>query len=436
MTNFEKKVFYYIKNNNLISSNKVLLAFSYGIDSRALLNVLLALKYEVILLHVNHKVRKESEIEEKETLELAKKYNLKCYIKHLEKQDQNFEDFARRERYNFFKEVAKQENTNILLTAHHKDDNLETIILRLITGSNLYGYAGIHNKVTKDSLTIVRPFLCVTKDEIKAYQKEIGFTYFEDSTNEENDHMRNRIRHNIIPLLKEENSSVLDKSISFSNQLNEAFDYIRTKSIDYLTSNNFAISNSTFKELDAAQRHDIICLLLEHFKIDRNTNIIYKLDSIILANKPQVEFKLSDNFVFYKRYDKSYIEKEKTQNLSNLIKLNYQDNIVFNNFNFYFSKEKPLNNEFWIKLCYNDLEFPLTIRTRINGDFIVLSKGKKKIKDLFIDKKINIDKRNSLPLIINNGNILWIPSVAKSELIRKNLENGDIYLVAKEIKNA
>ncbi len=434
MNNFEKKVYYYIKNNNLITKNKVLLAFSYGIDSRALLNVLLSLHYEVVLLHVNHKVRIESEIEEEETLKLAKKYNLKCYIKHLEKHEANFEDFARRERYNFFKEVSMLENTNILLTAHHKDDNLETILLRLITGSNVYGYAGIHNIVNRNGLLIVRPFLCVSKDEIKKYQKEMNFTYFEDSTNSENTHLRNKIRNNIIPLLKEENCAVLDKAEDFSNQLSEYFSFVRDESLDYLTKNNYKINNTSFVSLKDALRHDILCLILEHYKISRNQNVIYKLDNIIKSDKPQLSLLLNKDYIFYKRYDKSYITKREKENIELKTLLNFNDNIIFNNFNLYFSKEEPLKNEFYIKLCYNNLEFPLTIRTRKNGDFINLSKGKKKIKDLFIDKKIDIDTRNSIPLVINKDNIIWIPGIARSEITRSDLTSGDIYLIAKEIK--
>ena len=159
------KVKEYIKTNNLINDNqKVILAFSYGIDSRVLLDILTKLGYEVIVAHVNHKVRKESDLEELETIKLCESLNIKYYIKHLTPEDKNFEDYARKERYNFFKDVAAKSDTNILITAHHKDDNLETILLKLMTGSNLYGYSGIHNCVIKDGLKIIRPFLCASKD--------------------------------------------------------------------------------------------------------------------------------------------------------------------------------------------------------------------------------------------------------------------------------
>lgn len=436
MDKFEQKVFNYIKDNNLINSTKVMLAFSYGVDSRALLEVLLNLKYDVVLVHVNHKVRIESEKEEVETLNLAKSLNLKCYIKHLELKNNNFEDFARRERYNFFKEVARKENTNILLTAHHKDDNLETIILKLINGSNLYGYAGIHNLVYKDNLVISRPFLCVSKNEIREYQKEKGFLYFEDATNSEDFHLRNRIRHHVIPLLKSENPSVLDKAIAYSDQLSTSFDFIRKQSINYLKNNGNKIKNIEFKELDKALRSDIICLLLEKYKINRNTNIINKIDQIILSNKPQASLELSSNYILKKSYDYSFIDLYKKEESFKEISLNFEDKVIFNDFQIYFSKEKPLTNEFYIKLCYNDLEFPLKIRTRLNGDFIKLSGGTKKVKDLFIDKKIDTRTRDRLPLIINKGEIIWIPSVSRSNLCKDGLKNGDIYLYAKEIKNA
>jgi len=428
MDKLELKVKNYIINNNLISNNKLILAFSYGIDSRCLLNVLVNLGYEVIIAHVNHKVRKESDDEEKATIELAKKLNLKYYIKHLSLTNKNFEDNARSERYDFFKEIALKENTNILVTAHHLDDNLETILLRLITGSNLYGYAGIHNKVIKNGLCIVRPFLCTSKDEIKEYQHSNSIEYYEDYTNHLNDHKRNRIRNNIIPLLKSEDPNIVYKAMDYSNILSSSFDYIRQKSISLYNKWGKQIDVLEYSKQDMALRHDIICYMLEQHKLNRNNNLIKTIDSSIMSNKAQFDIVIENNNLFVKRYNYCNIQTKKDK-FEQEFKLNLGEKINFLNHTIYFTKDKPDLCENYIKLCYNKLKLPLIIRTRKNGDYITLSSGKKKVKDLFIDKKIPRELRDELPMVISDNDILWIPTVIRSNLVKDDLESGDIYLI-------
>ena len=432
MDNLLNKVKEYIKTNNLINDNqKVILAFSYGIDSRVLLDILTKLGYEVIVAHVNHKVRKESDLEELETIKLCESLNIKYYIKHLTPEDKNFEDYARKERYNFFKDVAAKSDTNILITAHHKDDNLETILLKLMTGSNLYGYSGIHNCVIKDGLKIIRPFLCASKDEIKEYQAKNNLLYFEDYTNFETIHMRNKIRNKVIPLLKEINSSILDKASEYSEIAFETFNYIRHLSKDYLDKHNNQIEISSFKKLDIAIQKDIICMMLENLKLNRNFKLINSILNMITNSKSQQEINISESFLFVKRYNIAYINK-KIDKIELDKTINLGETLTFFNHKIYFTKDKPNSWQNYIKLCYNKVKLPLRIRTRINGDIIELSSGKKKVKDLLIDKKIPIEIRNTLPMVINDKDIIWIPSVAKSALIKDDLVDGDIYLIDEE----
>ena len=428
MNKLEAKVKNYISSNKLINGKKVILAFSYGVDSRSLFNVLINLKIDFVVCHVNHKKRKESDIEEKETKLLCQKYNIPCYVKTLVPQNENFENYARKERYKFFNEISKIENTNILVTAHHKDDNLETILLKLMTGSNMYGYAGIHNISYHDNLTIIRPFLCLSKDEIYEYAKENNLKYFEDYTNKENEAKRNRIRNLIIPLLKKESNDILDKAYDFSDILCTSFAYIRKQAIEYYNKWNDKIDNLEYKNLDIALRKDILCYTLEQKHINRSKSLIDNIDNIIISSAPQKELKLENNMFFFKRYDISYIDlKTKTEPLS--FKLNLNDKINFFNHTIYFTNKEPNSNVFYIKLCYNEIKLPLSIRTRNNGDKISLSSGNKKIKDLFIDKKIVKENRDKTPLILEGDEIIWIPGVAKSLKIKNYLEHHDIYLV-------
>lgn len=425
------KVKNYIKTKNLINNNKVVLAFSYGVDSRVLLDILLKLNYEVVLAHVNHGVREESKLEEDETYKLAKKLNLAVYVKHLSLDNSNFEDSARDQRYNFFKEICLVENTNILVTAHHLDDNLETILLKYYQGSNLYGYSGIHPLVEKKGITIVRPLLCTTKDEIREYQKINKLLYFEDYTNSLNVQKRNRIRNIIIPKIKDEDSNILYKIKEYSEITSEAFNFIRKLSINYLNKWNNIIDLNEYINLDISLRKDIICLMLENNHINRSYKLICNIDKLLLNDKPQLEINLSNNFYFFKRYSKAYIGLLNNNSIET-VSLNLNDLVHFGSYSFYFTKELRNDMKNYIKLCYNTLKLPLTIRVRQNGDKIKLSSGTKKVKDIFIDKKIDKELRDKLPLIINNDEIIWIPSIIKSDNIKDALINGDIYLVMEE----
>lgn len=429
MDRLELKVKNYIINNKLNTLNKkIVLAFSYGVDSRVLLEILINLGYEVVLAHVNHGVREESKEEEAETLKLGKNYGLKVYVKHLNLDKSNFEDNARKARYSFFKEVCSKENTNVLALAHHLDDNLETILLKLYQGSNLYGYSGIQPKVEKQELEIIRPLMCTTKDEIREYQKEHNLLYFEDYTNSLNLQARNRIRNNILPLLKNEDKNILYKASEYSQMVIEAFNYIRKDSASYLEKHSNIIEISSYKALDIALRKDIICLMLENKHINRSNKLINFIDDKLISDKSELEITLSNNYFFFKRYNKAFIDIKRDIKIES-ITLDINEKKQFGNFIFYFSKNCPNNVKNYIKLCYNTINLPLKIRTRKNGDKIKLNAGFKKVKDLFIDKKIDKSLRDLVPLVMENDNIIWIPLVAKSSLIKEYLDKGDLYLI-------
>ena len=102
----------------------------------------------------------------------------------------------------------------------------------------------------------------------------------------------------------------------------------------------------------------------------------------------------------------------------------------------YFSKNEPLNNEKYIKLCYNDLKLPFSIRNRKEGDCIRMNYGNKKVSRILIDQKVEKDKRDTLPLIFDNsGNLLWIYNYAKNVDVINQKNIGDIFLVCEEVKN-
>ena len=424
-----QKVRNFIKEKEMFEDNaKIVLAFSFGVDSRVLLDILIKLGYNVVLAHVNHKHRLESEIEEQEVIKLAQNLNIPYYIMHLEEdRKENFHLQAHHARYHFFMDVAKKENTLYIATAHHQDDNAETIILNLCKGSNLYGYAGISPIVNKDGIKISRPLLALSKAEIKSYQERHNLKYFEDKSNSEDIFKRNRIRHHIIPVLKEENPNLLNSLMNYSTILKETFNYIRNLSIFYLNKWQNIIIVDEYKKLDSAIRHDILAYYLELFNKNRSFKLITDIDKLLMSNKSQGDYSLNDGFLFKKRYQKAYLEavKDKPKYYFELTPNNV---ISTKNMRFYFTKILPTSNANYIKLCYNDLVYPVILRSRQSGDKIHMPYGHKKVKDLLMDFHLPKEVRDEVLILENNGEILWIVGLAKSQKLL-SMKNGDIYLV-------
>jgi tRNA(Ile)-lysidine synthetase-like protein len=430
----EKRTLSFMQNNNLITNNFIVCAVSGGVDSVCLLHILYNLGFKVILAHVNHNKREESKYEAIAMNELANQLNIpyEYYSYHYDNDD-NFHNDAHIARYSFFRDVCNKYKTNVIATAHHLDDQIETILIKMINGSNLYGYGGISSMYEEAGIKIIRPLLHTNKDELYDYAKSNNIIYFEDKSNNEDEFLRNKIRHHVIPNLKDYSNDFYNKISQYSNQIKEAFNFIRSISIKYLNDNNDTIILDSFNNLDVAVKKDIISLMLEKYKISKNTRIIHQILDILNDSIGTSEISLDGNYRFVRNYNIARI-KEKTYDNYNCVKLQ-NDEIVYNNkFRIYFSKIKPNNNAKWIKLCYNSLELPFYIRPWKNGDEIKLQFGTKKLSRLFIDKKVPKDIRGEIPVITDkNNNILWVYGIAKSETIRNGRENGEIYLVCEEI---
>lgn len=409
----------------------VILALSGGIDSMVLFNYLINNNYNVVICHVNHGKREASQLEEKYIKEMCINLKVKCEISHFKTNNkQNFQDEAHTYRYNFFYDTAIKYNASYILTAHQANDLAETCLLRLITGSNLYGYGGISKEVNYKDIKIYRPLLNISRDSINEYARNNNVVYFEDESNATDDYLRNRIRHNILPLFIKENPNFLNSIYNYSLILKDSFNYIRNNTIKFLN-NKLEFKVSEFIVLDLALQKDIICYILENYNIKPSSSVIADLLNIIKSDKPQLNYNLKNNYIFSKRYDLIYVKKNDEISYEE-INLNIEEKKIFlGKYIFYLTKNLSLSNAKYLKLWYNETDLPLRIRTRLPGDFLNFKFGKKKVKDYFIDKKIIKEKRDTYPIILNNKNEI----IAIYDLI--NLSKGDkfIYLIC-EVKDA
>ena len=430
----EKRVLRFLKDNNININRPIVVAVSGGADSIALLNILYNLRYNIVIAHVNHHMRLQSEEEEQYIIKLANKLNIPYEILeyHFEGND-NFHNASHNARYKFFRSVCDKYNTNLIATAHHLDDQAETILMKLMEGSNLYGYGGISICNDDGNYQIIRPLLCVSKKELYNYCDLYDLKYYEDSSNHEDHYLRNRLRHHIIPLLKNECNDFYSKILEYSIQLKEAFNYIRNESKIFLDKYDNKIKLDEFKALDVALRKDIISLLLERYNIRKNNDIINDINNFLLDTNGTKSVILASNNKLIRSYDYAFISTNEKQIIEE-VTLNFDESIIYNNkYKFSITKNITSNGVKYIKLCYNKLVFPIHIRPRKNGDEIDSISGTKKLSRVFIDSKVSKEIRDLIPIITDNDdNILWVYDYIKSKDVFSQRDNADIYLVCEE----
>ena len=435
------------KLSKLLKNKTVIVSCSGGPDSMALLSIVNNIKdtnnVKVIVAHVNHKVRKESDEEAlmvekyaKDNSDIFELYEINEYHDKA-----NFHEDARKIRYAFLKDLKDKYNADYLLTAHHGDDLTETILMRITRGSNLKGYIGFKEESDWEGIKILRPLIRRAKKYLEEYDKENNIPYRIDKTNYSDDYTRNRYRNKIIPLLKEENENVNLKYLKLSEEINRYYEYVKEEALNSYNKiidkeNNIIISKLI--KLPKLQIECIISELIVKFQLEDylpiNDNLFSDMINTLSSRKTNSIINLPNNYVFGKEYDK-LIFKKITNNVEAIDYVLDKD-YSGETFDIFFTKEFDKSNN-TIALNSSEIKLPLKLRTKKDGDLIeVLNlKGKKKISDIFINAKINKDKRNSYPILVDSNDVvLWIPGVKKSKFAKEKNEKYDIILSCKEKK--
>lgn len=421
--------------NQIKQNETIIVACSGGPDSMALLSLFINQNIKVICAHVNHKLRKESEKEAQMVKAFCKENKIPFEYMEIKDYKGNTENYARKKRYQFFETLIKKHKASYLLTAHHGDDLTETILMRLIRGSSLKGYAGFQKITEKKAYKIYRPLIIKTKEEILNYVKENKIPYAIDKTNETDDYTRNRMRKYILPYLKKENKNVHLKFLKFNEKINETEKYFQTiieKNIKEIYKNKILNITKLTKEEPLIQKKIIEYILNDEYQsditkiTDKHINQILK---IINSSKPNQKIYLPNKKVFQKQYTKAFIKTENKEKTYNYI---LKDKVILpSNHKIEIIKNTTDTSNFVTKLNTKEIEMPLHIRTKQNGDKITL-KGlnkQKKLKDIFINEKIPQEKRNTWPVLTDSkGQIIWLPGLKKSKFDKSNSENYDIII--------
>lgn len=210
------------------TQDKVVVAVSTGVDSMVLLDLLQHLpsknRPQIIVAHMNHQLRKQSQLEERFIRQYCKRNDLKLAVAHWPQNlhpQTGVENAARQARYQFFREVMKDNQARILLTAHHQNDLAETMLMKMTRGGQLSQLVGIRDRRPFASGTLIRPLLPFSKQQLKKYALQHHLKWYEDKTNKDLNIQRNRFRHAIIPMLEEENPQLLSHLESYHQQLTD-----------------------------------------------------------------------------------------------------------------------------------------------------------------------------------------------------------------------
>ena len=427
--------------NTLKENDTVTLGLSGGPDSMCLLNLLLSLPFNlnIIALHINHNIRKSSDTEAEFVKEYCSEHGVTFeYIKFPKKSEN--EDFSENElrikRYNFFDEMTKKYNAKYLLTAHHGDDLIETILMRITRGSNLKGYSGFQIATLKETYTILKPLIYVTKDQIEKYLNKNNIPFVTDETNNTDIYTRNRYRHHVLPFLKEEEKNIHTKYLQFSLELQKYFNFV-DKQVEKEVNKRYvdnSLDINSYNELDEFIQTKIIEYILHRLYLNKDgivtnthlTNILLLINS----NKPNSEIYLPESVIVRKEYNKlSFITKDED---INDYKIEFKQEVTLsNNHTIKQIKESDNNSNFIIRLNSSELKLPLYIRNRRTGDKMIIKNmdNYKKIKDIFIDSKLTKSERISQPILVDSeDNILWLPGLKKSKFDKAITENYDIIL--------
>ncbi|MDD2504849.1 MAG: tRNA lysidine(34) synthetase TilS [Bacilli bacterium] len=431
-----KKVEQTIKNLNIIDEY-VVLACSYGPDSMLLLDLLKKEGFNIVVAHVNHKLRKESETEEEELKLYCKKNNLVFETMSIVNYPKgNVENNARIIRYNFFEKLLKKYDSKYLFTAHHGDDLVETVLMRLVRGSSFKGYGGFSMVTTNNNYQIIRPLIYINKEKILSYVKKNNIPHAIDHTNKENIYTRNRIRNNILPELKKENKNTHQKFLKFSELINSYEDYFfkETNSLyNRLYKNNKIDLNEFYLIDDIFKKRLLNKILFDFYKndidiiTDKHTELILKLTN---SEKTNSFITLPKKLRVIKFYNMLEFSRHNESSISYCHQLKKEISLELGKIKIVSNSNLDKSN-YLIRLNSKEIKLPIFIRTRKNGDKIQVKnlKGTKKVNDIFIDNKVSTKERDIYPIITDSTDqILWIPGLKKSKFDKQKEESYDIII--------
>ena len=402
------------KNFPSISVSKLIIAVSGGVDSIVLFHLCLKLKLNFFVAHCNFKLReKESDLDEKFVRDLSIKHNIKFYTKSFNTKklsnndNKSIQMVARELRYSWFEELSKELNVKHILTAHHLDDSLETFLINLSRGSGIDGLLGI----PKVNDTVFRPLLIFKKDEILSYAKENKITWREDSSNKKNEYLRNQIRLEVLPKLKEINPNLLENFSKSIDRLQQSKSIIKDKMDGLINDVSFTRDENIYFEINKIKQVSNIDAYL--YELLKKYNFTQWDDIRDLLDSQSGKQIISKTHKLLKDREHLILAKNsELENKSLLINKSSKE-VVVSAGKIKISVAKKISKQDLdvIYLDSDKLDFPLRVRSVLSGDYFYPfgMNGKKKVSKYLKDEKTSVfDKDKVLILETSKNKIIWV----------------------------
>ena len=437
----------YIKRNELIEKDdRILVAFSGGADSLALLSVLNELKESLGITigacHLNHMLRgEEAREDERFCRETAEKWGIPFYAKSEDagafskKHGVSIEVAGRELRYAFFKEIMVKERYGKCAVAHHQNDQAETILLNLLRGTGLNGLSGISAK--RDEF--IRPLLFLSKKEILLYLEEKNLRGREDLTNEENIYQRNKIRNELVPYLEKNFNPDFPRTLArMADTLRVDMDFIagevRKARENYLQvevaydqkgnrTNSSAILKKEAFDLHGAIATRLVMEAIRSIKTNLTDIEEVHLKDILKLQRGETgkAIDIKDAIVAYQDYGNIIIRIKKKQEEKELMEeLKIPGEYVIEGKKITLrvvGKEDIIKDKHLRYLNGDVMEESITVRHRVDGDRMrpLGMKGYKKLKNILIDKKVSQKKRDELLIFLNRNEVIYVGTMIISD---------------------
>jgi len=418
-----------------LSGKKILVACSGGLDSVVLATLLQESNYEIGLAHCNFSLRgNESDGDEEFVVDLAEKWNVPVFTetfdtkKYAADRKQSTQMAARELRYLWFDEVRKDFGYDYIVTAHHADDDLETFLINISRGTGLKGLTGI----PQINEYIIRPLLPFQRKDILDFAKENKLFWREDSSNKKTDYLRNKLRIEVIPQLKETSKDFLAAFQKTQEHLNESRKLVE----DYM---------ALVFNLAVTENFDFISIHIDKLKELPNTSaLLYELlspfgfsDFIALNGLiesqsgkkifSETHLLLKDRNVLILK-ELSAVERQE----SFLIPKGKEAIEIPISLRFAEVSELKKGDENQVFIDSEKLEYPLILRKWENGDVFQPfgMKGKKKLSKFFKDEKLSLIAKENVWLLCSGQNIIWIVGMRQDENFKVTGQTKNILKIA------
>ena len=405
-------------NFAFIKDKKILLAISGGIDSVVLAYLFSALKIDFILAHCNFRLRgKDAEDDEQFVKKLAQQLNVSEYTvafdteKYAKEHKVSIQMAARELRYDWFENIRREKKLDLIATAHHLDDNLETFLINFARGTGLNGLTGI----PEIKGNIIRPLLAFSREQIEEYAAINNILWREDKSNAKTAYQRNKIRHQIVPALKEMNPNLLSTFKKTTQYLKESQQIIDA-TILKLNENIILKETNNLTKIDIQKLKKLTNPKAYLFEILKNYGFTEWNDINNLLDAQSGKQVFSNSHRLLK--DRDYLLLTAISSTQGKVKLfeikKGQKDIELEKFKLSFRKTEHMETKVESKdivfINMDKLEFPLHLRRWQKGDFFYPSgmNGKKKLSKFFKDEKFSLLEKENTWLLCSANNIVWV----------------------------